>query len=124
MSFIYLPFYIREVVKHNGAILSELLTTPTLEALLKVVERGNGDSVKEIMELTVLAAKENKINAKDILLRYGSGIAPTNAIQSVLMIQITRIWMRIRIHPFVFTEHCHQKSKKVMIMGKRTFCFV
>ena len=69
MSFIYLPFYIREVVKHNGAILSELLTTPTLEALLKVVERGNGDSVKEIMELTVLAAKENKINAKDILLR-------------------------------------------------------
>ena len=69
MSFNYLPFYIREVVKQNGAILSELLTTPTLEALLKVVERGNGDSVKEIMELTVLAAKENKINAKDILLR-------------------------------------------------------
>ena len=69
MSFNYLPVYIREVVKQNGAILSELLTTPTLEALLKVVERGNGDSVKEIMELTVLAAKENKINAKDILLR-------------------------------------------------------
>jgi hypothetical protein len=57
-------------VKQNAACLSELLTTPTLEALLKVVERGNGESVKEIMEQTIVAVKEKKVDPTDILLRY------------------------------------------------------
>jgi hypothetical protein len=57
-------------VKQNAACLPELLTTPTLEALLKVVERGNGESVKEIMEQTVIAVKEKKVDPTDILLRY------------------------------------------------------
>ncbi len=57
-------------MKQNAACLPELLTTPTLEALLKVVERGNGESVKEIMEQTVIAVKEKKVDPTDILLRY------------------------------------------------------
>jgi len=57
------------MVKQNGACLASLLTTPTLEALLKVVERGNGDSVKEIMDLTLQAVKDGKLDSKDILLR-------------------------------------------------------
>jgi hypothetical protein len=57
-------------VKQNAACLPELLTTPTLEALLKVVERGNGESVKEIMEQTIIAVKEKKVDPTDILLRY------------------------------------------------------
>jgi hypothetical protein len=57
-------------VKQNAARLPELLTTPTLEALLKVVERGNGESVKEIMEQTIIAVKEKKVDPTDILLRY------------------------------------------------------
>jgi hypothetical protein len=57
------------VVKHNAAVLSTLLSTATLAALLKLAERGNGDSVKEIMDLTLLAAKDGKITARDILIR-------------------------------------------------------
>ncbi len=57
-------------MKQNAACLPELLTTPTLEALLKVVERGNGESVKEIMEQTIIAVREKKVDPTDILLRY------------------------------------------------------
>jgi hypothetical protein len=70
-------FCFREIVKQNASCLPELLTTPTLEALLKVVERGNGESVKEIMEQTVIAVKEKKVDPTDILLRYHCSV-PSN----------------------------------------------
>ncbi len=72
-------FSFREIVKQNASCLPELLTTPTLEALLKVVERGNGESVKEIVEQTIIAVKEKKLDPTDILLRYHC-LVPSNMV--------------------------------------------